>query len=122
MGSMATRTDHYTETAQVFLAQARSKLEAGDLVQASEKAWGAAAQSVKAAAERRGWRHQAHRDLFLTVERLADGSNDQTLVDLFQVASALHMNFYEGWQTQRMVERALTGIEAFVRRLEQLDD
>ncbi len=117
---MTTRSDYHTETAHTFLAQARSELVAGDLVQASEKGWGAAAQIVKATAEQRGWQHQAHRDLFRTIERLAEEMDDPTLIDLFQLASALHMNFYEGWQTRRMIERGLTGVETLVRRLDQL--
>ena len=35
-----------------------------------------------------------------TVERLVDEADEPTLIDLFQVASALHMNFYEDWQTR----------------------
>ncbi len=119
---MTTRADYHVETARTFLAQARSELEDGDLVQASEKGWGAAAQIVKATAEQRGWPHQAHRDLFQTVERLAEEADDPALMDLFQVASALHMNFYEGWQTSGMIQRGLGGVEALVRRLEQLAD
>lgn len=118
---MTARIDYHTETAQTFLNQARSELEQGDLVQASEKGWGAAAQIVKATAEQRGWRHQSHRDLFQVVERLAEEMDDNALIDLFQVASSLHMNFYEGWQTRQMVGRALMSIETFVSRLEQLD-
>ena len=119
---MTTRVEYHTETAQTFLAQARAELENGDLVQASEKGWGAAAQIVKATAEQRGWRHQSHRNLFEVVERLSEETGDRTLIDLFQVASALHLNFYEGWQTQGMIDRGLGGVEALVRRIEQLAD
>ena len=44
----------YQEPSQAFLGKAREELEAGDLEQASEKAWGAAAVMVKAVAEARG--------------------------------------------------------------------
>ena len=37
-----------------MLDQANAELETGDLRQASEKGWGAAAQIVKAAAQNRG--------------------------------------------------------------------
>ena len=39
--------------ARDLLGKAHQALEDGDLIQASEKGWGAAAQAVKAVAERR---------------------------------------------------------------------
>ena len=42
-----------------FLRQAREELATGDLLQASEKSWGAAAHAVKAAAEKRRWFSEA---------------------------------------------------------------
>ena len=116
---MTTRADFHADTVEAFLAKARAYLAEGDLLQASEKAWGAAAQTVKAAGEQRGWRYQSHGDLFQIVERLADEQNDEELLSLFHVANSLHQNFYEGWQTDRLVEAGLQGIEEFVRRLDQ---
>jgi hypothetical protein len=37
-----------------FIEQAQDEFEKGDILQASEKAWGAAARAAKAAAEQRG--------------------------------------------------------------------
>ena len=50
-------TQTYQQASQRFLAQAKEELAAGDLQQASEKGWGAAAQMLKAIAEQRGWEH-----------------------------------------------------------------
>ena len=119
---MTTRADYHSETSEAFLTKARAYLADGDLLQASEKGWGAAAQTVKAAAEERGWRHQSHGDLFQIVERLADEADDDELLGLFHVANSLHQNFYEGWQTDRLVDAGLAGIEEFVRRLDLLSD
>ena len=55
---MTTRVGYHTDTANEFLAKSHTYLAAGDLLQASEKGWGATARIVKAAAETRGWRHQ----------------------------------------------------------------
>ena len=117
---MTTRADFHNETAQGFLIKARTYLAEDDLLQASQRAWGAAAQTVKAIAEQRGWRHRSHGDLFQIVDRLADESNDDELLDLFHVANSLHQNFYEGWQTARLVEAGLAGVEEFVGRVERL--
>ena len=48
---MTQRTQYHDATGREFLARARAYLAENDLLQASEKGWGAAAQMVKAAAE-----------------------------------------------------------------------
>ena len=44
---MTTRADYHSETAGVFLAKAAGYLAEGDLLQASEEGWEAAAQVVR---------------------------------------------------------------------------
>ena len=46
--SVMQQIQKYREQSRQFLAQAQQELAAGDLPQASEKAWGAVAQMVKA--------------------------------------------------------------------------
>ena len=62
--------EKYTGASGELLGKARYELAQGDLRQASEKGWGAAAQMVKAVAERRGWRHDGHAALFAVVNQL----------------------------------------------------
>ena len=50
---MTTTTD-YRASSHTMMAQSRDELAKGDLQQASEKGWGAAAQMMKAIAESRG--------------------------------------------------------------------
>ena len=50
-------TKTYKKQSRIFLAQAFEELKKGDLPQASEKGWGAAAQMVKANAQERSWNH-----------------------------------------------------------------
>ena len=85
----------YREASRRFLTQAHAELEAGDLQQASEKAWGAAAQMVKAAATVRGWEHDQHRHLWVAARELSNEAGDPEIHDLFGVAHNLHTNFYE---------------------------
>ncbi len=119
---MTTRADFHTETAQAFLAKARSSLADGDLLQAAEKGWGAAAHSVKAAAEERGWRHSSHRDLFDAVRRLANEADDATLRTQFLVANGLHNNFYDGELPPQLIADGLDEVNEFVRRLNLLSN
>ena len=117
---MTTRTRYHTDTATEFLVKARSYLGAGDLLQASEKGWGAAARMVKAVAEERGWRHGSHRDLYRAVDHISEELSDDHLQTLFTSANALHQNFYEGWMTEVAVGKALTDVEEFAARLSDL--
>ena len=119
---MTTRTDFHAETAQTFLAKARSSLVEGDLLQAAEKGWGAAAQAVKAVAEQRGWRHRTHGDLFRAINRLTDEMSDSSLHKQFLVANGLHNNFYEGELPSASIDAGLADVEALVARLEQIAD
>ena len=114
---MTTRTDFHTDTSNQFLIKARAYLAEGDLLQASEKGWGATAQMVKAIAEERGWRHRSHGDLFRAIDRLTTETGDQQLPILFGSANALHQNFYEGLMSTDFVERSLNGVDELVERL-----
>ena len=113
-------TQRYQEASLQLLEQAHLELEAGDIRQASEKGWGAAALAVKDICERRGWPHGRHRDLFVTVDRLVDEGGDQELDDLFASANLLHVNFYENHQGDEKVAERLDKVRLFIERLDAL--
>ena len=117
---MMQQTRTYRERSRAFLVKAREELEAGDLEQASEKGWGAAALMVKAVAERRGMEHKRHGQLFQVVGTLARETGDDNINDLFVTASGVHANFYEDWFTVEQVSRSLDKVDDFVRRVEAL--
>ncbi len=119
-GAVATRTEYHETTGRDFLASARAHLAEGDLLQASEKGWGAAAQMVKAAAEARGWRHGSHGDLYRALNDLASEADDPHLRVLFNSASALHTNFYEGWMPHEMVAAGLSQVQQLLSKLDAL--
>ncbi len=110
----------YQAAASQFLEQAFDELEEGDLRQASEKGWGAAVETVKAIAEQRGWEHQSHESLFDAANSLANELGDAGIRRDFQTASALHTNFYEGWQPEEMVRDGLSQVRRFVTTLAPL--
>jgi hypothetical protein len=108
----------YPTAGRAFLARAIEEMAQGDLAQASEKGWGAAAQMVKAVAEKRGWPHDGHAALFQAVRQLADETGDNQVVRLFHIANSLHVNFYENWIPARSVQEGLAAIQEFVEKLE----
>ena len=115
-------TQTYLEASVLLLAQAETELAGGDVRQASEKGWGAAAQAVKAVAKQRDWPHRSHASLYRTVDRLANETGDGSLSNLFQIANALHQNFYEDWDTPGNVGRAIDAMQSFVTKLASLSD
>lgn len=111
----------YRNSAAALLEQARTELAAGDIRQASEKGWGAAAQAVKAIADARDWEHRNHAALFRVASRLATETEDDDINRWFLTASGLHVNFYENWLDPDAVSVGLDDIDQLVRRLALID-
>ena len=105
---------------RIFLAQAYEELAKGDLPQASEKGWGAAAQMLKAVALERGWSNSKHRDIYQVVWDLLQETGDEELSGLFSAASSLHVNFYELEYPAHYIRGLLRQVERLVDRLEGL--
>lgn len=114
------QTNIYKKQSRIFLTQAFEELEKGDLPQASEKGWGAATQILKAIAQKRGWDHFTHRDLFLVVDHLVEQNGDSEIAVLFNSAGFLHTNFYENVYSDRAVEASLHRVIRFVDKAEAL--
>ena len=92
-----TTVERYQTVSKTLFDQAHLELQAGDLIQASEKFWGAAAQALKGVAEIRGWEHSSHAHFYRIVRNLVNETGDHRLVELFGAANMLHINFYEHW-------------------------
>ena len=88
-------TDHI-DTARQFLEDADREYEAGDILQASEKLWGAASLVVIAEMKERGNPVRTHRQTLEAVDRLAEEFGIPSLADWFIAAQGLHRNFYNG--------------------------
>ncbi len=117
---MLESANRYAVASQEFMTKAYKYFEEGDLVQASEKGWGAAASMVKAVAEERGRPHRHHRLLYEIVEDLVEETGDEELSVIFDQASRLHANYYENWMRRRAVRRSLAAIEQFRDKLDPL--
>ena len=72
---MATTARH-EEISIRFLDHAEEEFEKGDMLQASEKAWGAVAHYVKPVAKANGWSDGSHRDIANNARRLLDRTPD----------------------------------------------
>jgi aspartate/glutamate racemase len=120
MASVTNDPHEYAEQGRVFFNQAIEELGRGDLRQASEKAWGATTQVLKAYAEERGLEHSKHRHLYTVINRLVAEANDRSLVPLFATAGTLHDNFYEGKFDRDVVAIGIDGVSQFLDKVETL--
>ena len=115
-----TQQENYLAASKELLSKAHEELAQGDIRQASEKGWGAAAQMVKAVAERRAWPHNGHSLLFRVIRRLTEETGDEQIDRLFQVANSLHSNFYEDWLPAGSVNSGLDAVAELADKLEPL--
>ncbi len=114
------RAREYAEAARSLLEQAREELERGDVRQAAEKLWGAAALAVKAYASwRDGRRLSSHGELW-EYKRIMARELGGWVSDAWYAAQSMHICFYEGWCSREDVEEALARIERLVREVERL--
>ncbi len=114
------KVEEHLRISRQFLRQAQEEFAQGDRLQASEKAWGAAAHAVKAVAQQRGWQHDGHRYLFQAIDNIYRETGDSEILVLFRSANSLHMNLYENWQTDNSVQDGIERVEALLGKLEPL--
>ena len=114
------KVEEHVRISRQFMRQAEEEFAKGDKLQASEKAWGAAAHAVKAVAQRRGWRHDGHRYLFEAIDSIYGETGDPELRGLFGTANSLHMNFYENWQSDDYVQDGMERVKILLKKLEAL--
>ena len=107
----------YRDASGKFMAQAHTELAAGDLAQASEKGWAAAAQMTKAIAAQRSLPHTAHWHLQRVIDQLVAETGDRDIRTWFRAAHTLHINFYENTETAVSVTE---GLEDVARLLDKL--
>ena len=96
----------YRRQAREFMLKSRQYLADGDLHQASEKGWGAAAWMAKAVAEAQGWKYTRHDEFADVINRARILSGDARLRNFRRAANELHGYFYT---RQRFLDAADIG-------------
>ena len=86
--------DDYKQQARDFLAKGQDYLAAGDLHQASEKGWGAAAWMTKAVAVTHGWEYERHEHFSMVLNNARALTGNDRLPALRSIANELHGNYY----------------------------
>ena len=116
---MAT-VEGYRSTSSRLYDQAMHELDDGDLIQASEKLWGAAAQALKCIAESRGWKHDSHGQLYNILAAIREETNDPDIRRHFDAAAVLHTNFYENWLDETGIRERANEVRLFIEKIDRL--
>lgn len=119
---MATAEQH-REISMQFLDQAEDELHQGDLLQASEKAWGAVSHFVNSIARQRHWPLGSHRQLIDNANRLInlDPANASRRRRLLLSTEALHANFYHAHLDGVLVREGIEEAKELIRALYDLN-
>lgn len=113
--------EQYQVLSDKYFNDAKELLEEDDLVQTSEKLWGAAALTVKMVAVKRGLKLEEQGSLWDFLNTLSKERKDKQIIRLFYTASALHQNFYEAQMNKEVLEIALGDVEILITKLNDID-
>ena len=109
--------EEHVQTARAFLDESDGLFEQGDVLQGSEKVWGAAAHAMMAVAQQRGWPYDSHGSLKHASRRLSEETGDTTVRDRFAVAEKFHINFYHHGMEDYEIADDRPLVRALVERL-----
>ena len=117
--NVATAEQH-REISTQFLEHAEDELRKGDLLQASEKAWGAVSHYVNSVARQRNWPLGSHRRLIENTNKLIsdDPANARHKRRLLRSIEALDANFYQAILDEDSVAEGIQDAKELIRTLE----
>ena len=114
------RSDRYAGLSRLKLQQAQQELDQGHTAQASEKAYGAFINQVKACAELRGWIHDNHHRIELALTELIEENKQPQLAFAFAAAVHLHSNFSEDELEPTIIQSSIEAMTAVIDLLEAI--
>ena len=117
MQDRETQTGKHTRIALEFLEAADRFFEQGDIIQTSEKLWGATNHAAKVLCIRRRWRHGEYAHIREAVRLLAEETGDESIMDGYLIAHAHHLNFYTDAMEAEEADPARPRIRRLVEKL-----
>ena len=111
--------DH-AQISAVFLRRSRVYLANGELLQASEKGWGAAAHALKSYALARSLEYRSHSDFHDLIAYLRLEIRHSQLRQSENSANALHRNFYNDNLTAPQIAAHLDDVAVLVNSVRQV--
>ena len=114
--------EEHIQTAREFMERSDRYFSESDVLQGSEKMWGAAAHALMAVAQQRGWKYGNHYALRQVALRLADELDDERISLGLGVAEKFHANFYHEFMDDNELEVNRADVQRFVERVLALVD
>ena len=112
-----TKAEIHENLSEKYMKDAEELMKKGDYVQASEKAWGAASQMVKAVAAKNGLELRSHGELHKFVSKISKERGDEEIRRLWRSAIVLHQNFYENCLPEDMVIDSIGDVKKLINKL-----
>jgi hypothetical protein len=109
--------DEHAQTAREFLEASAQEFEAEDILQASEKLWGAATHALMSVGQTEGLPIGSHRELSIAARHFTKERNDDSLYSGFKIAEQFHINFYHGYMDDWQIADGREYVRRFVERL-----
>jgi len=116
-----TKAEIHENLSEKYMKDAEEFMKKGDYVQASEKAWGAASQMVKAVAAKNGLELRSHGELHKFVSKISKDRGDEEIRRLWRSAIVLHQNFYENWLPEDMVIDSIGDVRKLIKKLKTMN-
>ena len=117
MTTNETPAEKHTRLARKLLADASREIAAGELVQGSEKLWGATTQALRAYCASRGMHHGKYAQRRHAALQLASERNDDSIRLVYHLAQSCHANFYNDWMEQEDLDGYLPDIQRLVEKI-----
>lgn len=117
------KSEQHREISSQFLEHAEDEFRKGDLLQASEKAWGAVSHYVNFIALQRGWPLGSHNHLIDNANNLIsrNPAHAEHRRRLFRSVEALHANFYQAFLDEDSVREGIEDAKELIKALEDLN-
>lgn len=96
--------EEHLQTARDFLSRSDEEFASGEVLQASEKLWGAVTQAVTAAARQRGLDSGKSYHRKVVIRRLYEESGDDLLRGGYAAVEIFHANFYHDFMEDYQIE------------------
>ena len=118
----ATTPERHHDISAMFMEHAEDQFRQGDLLQASEKAWGAVAHCISGIARKSGWPVGTHKHLVDHAERLIarDDAQAERRHRQWDAVELLHVNFYQEIRSENQVRRGIEDAKELIEAFKEL--
>ena len=117
MQSLETQAQKHLRITLNFLEASDELFEQGDIIQTSEKLWGATVHAEKVLCISRRWRHNKYALQWEAIKRLAARTGDDSLTLSFRVAQGNHINFYDDFMTAEAVDEDRHTVRELIEKI-----